>query len=102
MTVNPTLPFVGTRKSAAGMISVKLPSDDWLCYKLEKFNLTLTEGYPVQIPADSVKISLSKFLSLRDGMMCPPKRKTFSKSKIHYLQNELAKRNSAFPRIAKT
>ena len=29
-----------------GKVSVKLPVDEWLCRKLEKLNLTISEGYP--------------------------------------------------------
>ena len=32
--------------SGPAKISVKLPLDEWLCRKMEKLNLTLTEGYP--------------------------------------------------------
>ena len=28
--------------------SVKLPVDDWLCRKMDKLNLTITEGYPTR------------------------------------------------------
>ena len=33
-------PFAGSR--------VKLPVDDWLCKKMDKLNLTITEGYPAR------------------------------------------------------
>ena len=38
-------PFADPRSQATSKISVKLPPDDWLCWQLEKLNLTLTESY---------------------------------------------------------
>ena len=38
--------FAGSRVKANGNVSVELPVDDWLCQKMEKMNLTITEGYP--------------------------------------------------------
>ena len=38
--------FAGSRVQPTGKVSVKLPVDDWLCRKMEKLNLTVTEGYP--------------------------------------------------------
>ena len=29
-----------------GKVSIQMPSDDWLCRKLSKLNLTSVEGYP--------------------------------------------------------
>ena len=34
------------RSQPTGKISVNLLTDDWLCKKLERLNLTLVEGYP--------------------------------------------------------
>ena len=39
-------PFAGPRLQTPGGISVQLPTDEWLCRKLSKLNLTLTDGYP--------------------------------------------------------
>ena len=39
-------PFAGPRLQSPGKVSVKLPTDEWLCRKLTKLNLTLTDGYP--------------------------------------------------------
>ena len=38
-------PFAGLKTLAPGKISVQMPTDDWLCRKLSKLNLTLDEGY---------------------------------------------------------
>ena len=41
-------PFAGTRTHPTGKVSAKLPVDDWLCRKIDKLNLTITEGYPAR------------------------------------------------------
>ena len=41
-------PFVGSRVQPTIKVSVKLPVYDWLCKKMEKLNLTITEGYPAR------------------------------------------------------
>ena len=38
-------PFAGSRVQPTGKVSVKLPVDEWLCRKMEKLNLTITQGY---------------------------------------------------------
>ena len=40
-------PFASPRTKPTGEVPVKQPSDDWLCSKMEKFNITLTEGYSI-------------------------------------------------------
>ena len=39
-------PFASSRAQPTWKVSIKLPVDDWLCRKLEKLNLTISEGYP--------------------------------------------------------
>ena len=39
-------PFAGPKAQPTGKISVSMPTDEWLCSKMGKLNLTLTEGYP--------------------------------------------------------
>ena len=39
-------PFAGPKLQALGKVSVSLPTDEWLCSKLNKLNLTLVQGYP--------------------------------------------------------
>ena len=41
-------PFAGSHVQPTGKVSVKLPVDDWVCKKMEKLNLTITEGYPAR------------------------------------------------------
>ena len=39
-------PWKGKHPRRSGKVSVKLPADDWLCYKMEKLNTRVAEGYP--------------------------------------------------------
>ena len=39
-------PFAGPKLQTPGKVSVSLPTDEWLCSKLRKLNLTLVQGYP--------------------------------------------------------
>ena len=38
-------PFAGPKLQTSGKVSVNLPTDEWLCNKLSKLNLTLVQGY---------------------------------------------------------
>ena len=41
-------PFAGHKTPVLGKVSaVQMPTEDWLCKKLEKLNTTLVEGYPL-------------------------------------------------------
>ena len=39
-------PSAGPKAPAPSKISVQMPTEDWLCRKLSKLNLNMTEGYP--------------------------------------------------------
>ena len=41
-------PFASTHTQPTGKVSVKLLVGDWLCRKMDKLNLTITEGYPAR------------------------------------------------------
>ena len=41
-------PFSGPKAPVPGKVSVTMPTEDWLCKKLSKLNVTLTEGYPTR------------------------------------------------------
>ena len=61
-------PFSGPKMHTPGKVSVSLPTDEWLCKKLSKLNLTLTQGYPT-------RASEAGGL-LRDQFVRPPKSQT--------------------------
>ena len=39
-------PFAGPKTVTPGKVSVRMPTEEWLCKKLGKLNLTIAEGYP--------------------------------------------------------
>ena len=39
-------PFSDPKTAIPGKVSVQMPTEDWLCKKVAKLNLTLVEGYP--------------------------------------------------------
>ena len=58
-------PFVGPKVHTPGKVSVNLPTDEWLCRKMSRLNLTLVQGYPT-------RTSEAGGL-LRDQFVRPPK-----------------------------
>ena len=58
-------PFAGPKLHTPGKVSVNLPTDEWLCRKMSKLNITLVQGYPT-------RTSEAGGL-LRDQFVCPPK-----------------------------
>ena len=39
-------PFSGPKATTPGKVSVQMPTENWLCKKISKLNLSLVEGYP--------------------------------------------------------
>ena len=39
-------PFAGPKSQPMGKVSVNMPTEEWLCTKMGKLNLTLVKGYP--------------------------------------------------------
>ena len=58
-------PFAGPKVHTPGKVSVNLPTDEWLCRKMSKLNITLVQGYPT-------RTSEAGGL-LRDQFVRPPK-----------------------------
>ena len=58
-------PFAGPKVHTLGKVSVNLPTDEWLCRKMSRLNITLVQGYPT-------RTSEAGGL-LRDQFVRPPK-----------------------------
>ena len=96
-------PFAGSQVQPTGKVSVKLPVDDWLCRKMEKLNLTITEGYPSR---NTKTAGL-----LRDQFVKPPRssrwynmhtdKKDSDIATVRSWSPETTKLKSAFSRIAR-
>ena len=61
-------PFAGPKAPAPSKISVQMPTEDWLCRKLAKLNLNMTEGYPSRT-TEASSLPMDHFLQ-------PPKPQT--------------------------
>ena len=100
-------PWKGKQPRKPTRISVAMPPDDWPCQKLERLNLTVTEGYPSRaqefagLKRDQfIKIPKSQSRWYKMHLMKPegplrPGRSVFS------WHNTEAKVNSQFPRITR-
>ena len=96
-------PFAGSPVQPTSKVSVKLPVDDWLCKKMEKLNLTITEGYPAR---NTETAGL-----LKDQVIKPPRssrwygmhteKKDCDNTTVCSWSSELAKLNSSFSRVAR-
>ena len=88
---------------ATGKVSVKLPVDDWLCRKMDKLNLTITEGYPAR-NTDTSGL-------LKDQFIKPPRssrwygmhaeKKDCENTTVCTWSPEPAKLNHSFSRVAR-
>ena len=96
-------PFAGARVQPTGKVSVKLPVDDWLCRKMGKLNLTITEGYPAR--------NIDTAGLLKDQFIKPPRffrwygmhteKKDCESNTVCTWSQEPAKLNHSFSRVAR-
>ena len=95
-------PFAGARVQPTGKVSVKLPVDDWLCRKMGKLNLTITEGYPAR--------NIDTAGLLKDQFIKPPRfsrwygmhtEKDCESNTVCTWSQEPAKLNHSFSRVAR-
>ena len=61
-------PFAVLKQQPVGKVSVNLPSDDWLCRKMNGLNLTPTQGYPSR----STETEVCKGTSMRSTANLTP------------------------------
>ena len=92
-------PFAGSRVQPTGKVSVKLP----LCKKMDKLNLTITEGYPAR-NTDTAGLLKDHFIkpprtSRRYGMHTD--KKDCESNTICTWSPESAKLNHSFSRVAR-
>ena len=96
-------PFAGPKTVTPGKVSVKMPTEDWLCRKLAKLNLTLVEGYPSR-GSEAGGLAKDAFLRLARtqfqwyGLHTDPKAES---SQISSWNIDASKLNSSYGRIAK-
>ena len=54
-------PFAGPKAPVPNKVSVQMPTEEWLCKKLNRLNLTLIEGYPSRT-SEAGNLSMDQFL----------------------------------------
>ena len=54
-------PFAGPKTPAPSKVSVHMPTEEWLCKKLNRLNITLVEGYPSRT-AEAGSLPMDHFL----------------------------------------
>ena len=100
-------PFAGPKTVAPGKVSVRMPTEDWLCRKLAKLNLTLVEGYPSR---GSEPGGFGKDVFLRPaksqtkwyGLHIDPKTDPKAdSSQLSHWSTDSSKLNNSYSRIAK-
>ena len=96
-------PFASPKTAVPGKVSVQMPTEDWLCRKLAKLNITLVEGYP---SCSSKAGSLSKDVSLRPAKSQSKWYGLFFDHKVDLpaissWSTDASKLNSSYSRIAR-
>ena len=96
-------PFAGPKTVTPGKVSVKMPTEDWLCRKLAKLNVTLVEDYPSRGSeagglAKDVLLRLARTQSKWYGLHTDPKTES---SQISSWKTDASKLNSSYGRITK-
>ena len=97
-------PFAGPKLQAAGKVSVNLPTDEWLCNKLSKLNLTLVQGYPSRTTEAGTRqrdqfVRPAKSQSKWYGVHTEPKKD--SSSAVKAWNTGSSRINSTYLRIAR-
>ena len=96
-------PFADSRVQPTGKVSVKLLVDNWLCRKIEKLNLTITEGYPSR-NAETAGLLSDQFVKppgLSRWYDMHADKKDTDRSTVCSWSPESAKINSVFSRVAR-
>ena len=100
-------PWKGKHPRRTGRVSVELPADDWLCYKMEKLNTRAAEGYPSH-SQEAAGLKLDQFIRTPKSQS-----KWYTQSRLKQEGNQRpgrtifgwsgseARLNSQFSRIAK-
>ena len=97
-------PFAAPKQQPAGKISVQLPTDDWLCRKMDRLNLTLTQGYPSK-GSDAGGLQRDQFIKASKSQgkwygLHPNQNKPTGS--VSFWHCDTAKLNSTYSRIARS
>ena len=97
-------PFAGPKMQTQGKVSVYLPTDEWLCRKISKLKLTLTDGYPSR-GAEAGGLHRDQFLkpprSQAKWYGSHPQPKSDTAETVTSWSSDAAKLNSGYLKIAR-
>ena len=97
-------PFAGTKLQTPGKVSVQVPTDEWLCRKLKKLSLTLTDGYP-SCSAEAGRLQRDQFVkpprSQAKWYCCHSQKKSDTTETVTSWNTNSYKLNSAYLRIVR-
>ena len=91
-------PFAGPKTPVPGKMLVLMPTEEWLCRKLSKLNLTLIEGYPSRGLSKDVFLRPAKSQSKWYGLFSDHK---VDPSAISSWSTDTSKLNHSYSRIAR-
>ena len=108
--VNPALSssednlFAAPQQQPTGKISVNLPTDDWLCPKMDRLNVTLIHGYPSR-SSEAGGLQRDQFVKLAKSQvkwyrLHPSQDKPAGS--VSFWHSEAAKLNSTYSRVARS
>ena len=96
-------PFAGPKAPAPSKVSVQMPTEEWLCKKLSKLNITLVEGYLSQT-SEAGGLLLDQLLRLAKSQSrwygISPGQKTDSQT-VSGWSVSASKLNGSYTRIAR-
>ena len=97
-------PFAGPKMQTQGKVLVHIPTDEWLCRKISKLNLTLTDGY-LSHGAEAGSLHRDQFLkpprSQAKWYGSHPQSKSDTAETVTSWSSDAAKLNSGYLRIAR-
>ena len=95
-------PFAAPKQQPTGKIIVNLPTDDWLCRKMDRLNVTLTHGYPSR-SSEAQGLQRDQFVKPAKSQvkwygLHPSQDKPAGS--VSFWHSESAKLNSTYSRVA--
>ena len=98
-------PFAGPKAPAPSKVSVQMPTEEWLCRKLSKLNITLVEGYPSRT-SEAGGLLLDQFVRPAKSQsrwygICPGQKSDSDSQTVSGWSVSASKLNNSYSRIAR-
>ena len=97
-------PFASSKPQSTGRISVNLVTDDWLCKKFDRMDLTLVEGYPSK-SSDAGGLQCDQFIKTarsQNKWYGVHSDKETAVYKVTFWCSEVARLNRSYSQIARS